>query len=644
MGVQDVSHTSQGDEQRLYMQRVLADLHALERMLDEGLIESDRRRIGVEQELVLVDQNLMPAPIAQEVLARIDDPRVTTEVARFNIEFNCDPMDFTGSCLSAMRTQIEHLLGVVREAAEACGARPMLTGICPTLELAHLSRDNITPKPRYFALDEALRALRGSDYHLRIKGADELTVTHPTVLLEALNTSFQVHYQVTPDEFARAYNLAQLVAAPVLAACVNAPILFGKRLWRETRIAIFQQVVDTRAEAPSERDLSARVRFGESWIDRSVLEIFRNDVARFKMILASKSDEDPFAMLDAQGTPRLSALQSFNSTVYRWMRPCYGVTDGRPHLRIENRILPAGPTIADEMAGAALWLGLMHAGIDELGDPRERLDFADARANFTTAAREGLTSHFAWLDGQTISASDLLVDRLIPLARAGLAQAGIDQGDIDASMDLIEQRVRAGQTGACWQLRSVAQMRGRGTRAERLHALADGIMTNQAAGLPVHEWALAQLGDGADDWQRHYATIGQYMSTDLYTVDEEQSVDLVASIMDWENIRHVPVEDRDHRLVGLVSYRKLIRLLSTRKASELDTPIPVSQIMITDPVTASPETTTLEAIRLMCDRRVSCLPVVRDGRLVGIISERDFIGVARLLVERALGDGAKGCL
>lgn len=641
MGVQDIHTSAGGDADRRAMRRVLSDLDALERMLGEDRFETDRRRIGAEQELVLVDRGFRPAPVALEVLEAIDDARVVPEIARFNIEFNCDPVEVGPGCLSSLEAQIHHLYARVAEGAAAHGAQPLITGICPTLELAHLGKGNIFPRPRYHALDSMVRKLRGADYELHIEGPDELTVTHPSVMLEAVNTSFQVHYQTTPSEFAAAYNTALAVAAPVMAVSVNAPILFGKRLWRETRIAIFQQVVDTRGEGAGARELLGRVRFGERWVRDSILEIFRADVARFRQVVAAEPDrvEDANEVLDAGGVPRLSALQAFNSCIYRWMRPCYGVTDGKPHLRIENRILPAGPTIEDETANAAFWIGLMAEGPHAWPDIHERMEFQDVRSNFYTAAREGLACHLVWLNGAEQPARELVLQMFLPAARRGLARLKVDEGDSDRLLGIIESRVESRQTGANWILSSVAKMRGRGTRSQRLTALTRAITDRQASGVPVHRWTPMELSE--DDAAHHaFATVSQCMSTDLFTVTEDECIDLVASIMDWERLRHIPVEDAHRRLVGLVSYRILLRALLKRRPGEHEAPISVAEIMIRDPVTVSPDTPTLDAINLMCEHRVACLPVVEDGRLVGIVSERDYTQIARRLLQRALREDA----
>ncbi len=637
MGTQEVEQVS-GEQRRLFMQRLLTDVKALERMLDEGLFETGVRRVGVEQELVLVDDHWQPAPVAVETLARITDERVTHELGRFNVEFNCDPVVFTGDCLARVRAQIDELLATVASAAAPSGARPLLIGILPTLQLSDLCHANIVPKPRYYALDELIRAQRGGNYELRIKGIDEITIEHESIMLEALNTSFQLHFQVAPDEFALAFNAAQALAGPVLAACVNSPILFGKRLWRETRIAIFQQAVDTRPEAsPHERDQLARVRFGERWCKDSVLELFKEDVARFRVMFGAETDEAPLDALDQGQIPKLTALCTHNSTVYRWNRPCYGITEGKPHLRIENRYLPSGPSVTDEMANAALWFGLMAALPAAFPDLTERLNFEDAANNFVAAARAGLESQLAWLDERTLSSAELVREILLPLAREGLASSGIDATDADALLEVIDRRVETGRTGARWMLASVAKMQGQGTRAERLSALTAGAASRQDEGEPAHTWEPATL-DEAGSWEQNYQRVGQYMVTDLLTVQEDELIDLAASIMEWEHVRHVPVEDADSNLVGMLSNRELLRLLADPKRQTTAQTVSVGDMMRRDPICVTPETLTIEAIALMREHKISCLPVVARGsrKLVGIITEHDFMRIAGQLLEREL--------
>jgi len=642
MGTQEIQASWTDEQQRAFLRRLLNDLRALERMIEEGKFEEGVRKIGAEQELVLVDRAWDPAPVAVEVLARINDDRVTTELAKYNLEVNLDPLPLSGSCLSQLENNLKDGVKLVREAAIRSGAQPLLTGILPTLSTGDLCSDNITPRDRYYALEESISKARGGSYELRIHGADDLTIDHDSVMLESLNTSYQIHYQCSPSEFAMLHNIAQLITAPTLAAAVNSPILFGKRLWRETRIAIFQQTVDTRGKTPDERDVLYRCRFGEDWTNDSVLENFRSDIARFRLLFIDDSDEDPFEILDRGEIPSLRSLQTHNSTIYRWNRACYGA-GAIPHLRIENRVLPAGPSIVDEVANSALWFGLMAAGPELFGDVRKKLDFDEARSNFAASAREGLEAHIEWLDGGSYTASDLLQQELIPAARQGLKSLDVDAGDTDRYLDIIEERVKSRQTGARWILQSAAAMKGQSTRAERLATITAGIAQGQRSGAPVHTWPIATMDKGID-WRQNYVRIGQYMTTDLLTVRENDPLDLVASIMDWERIRHVLVEDDDRRLVGIVSYRKLMRLITGELTGNskdsvngaAGDPIPVRAIMQADPVSVSPDTHTLDAIELMKEKNVSALPVVKDGMLVGIVSERDYMRIAAQLLERSL--------
>lgn len=635
----DATSRAEGERLRRFTQKLLADVQALERILEEGLIEAGKRRIGAEQELFLVDRHWRPAPVNMEVLEDLDDPRFTTELGRFNMEFNLDPIELGPRCLHQMEEALEGLLGRAREAAARRGARLVLTGILPTIEKSDLTLDNLTPRQRYAHLNEAMTRLRGDVYELRIKGYDELQLQHDNVMLEACNTSFQVHFQVRAEEFARLYNIAQAVAGPVLAAGTNSPLLFGKRLWRESRIPLFQQSVDTRAPSPHLRELTARVSFGRRWVDESVLEIIREDIARYRILLSADIEQDPFAELDAGRAPKLEALQLFNGTVYRWTRPCYGISDGKPHLRIENRVLPSGPTVLDEMGSAAFWFGLMASLADELDDVRRVMDFAAVKENFIAAGRLGLGAQFTWGERRNVPAAELIGEELLPRARSGLQGLGVTGDDIDRYLGVVEERVRTQQTGSQWILDSWAALRDAGTPVERLAAITAGMTTRQEKGEPVHEWEPARLEE-AGGWRSHYLRVAQVMTTDLFTVNQDELIDLVACLMDWQHIRHVPVEDHEHRLVGLVTHRSLLRRLARERSGGRDEAVPVRDIMETEVVTTTPETSTLEAIRLMKERRIGCLPVVEEGRLIGLLTERNFLHIAGQLLEEWLEEPA----
>lgn len=642
MGDQNISAEYSEQQSRRFMKALLADLTALEKMIDAGQIESGVRSIGIEQEMFLVDQALQPAPLAVELLAAVDDPRLTTEAGKFNLEANLAPQKFTGNCLQTLEQELTEVIACAREGAAKLGGDVLLTGILPTIRPTDLTLDNLTPGLRYAELNRVIQQLRGDNRIVYIKGLDEFQFTQDSMMLEACCTSFQMHYQVSAEEFARLHNLAQVITAPLLAVAANSPLLLGHRLWHETRIPLFQHSVDERSNLQRWRGHPPRVSFGEGWVQESVLEIFREEIARFRVVLTKQIEEDSLAVLARGGLPKLAALRLHNGTIWRWNRPCYGVNEGRAHLRIENRVVPAGPSILDEVANAAFFFGLMTALPEEYGDVTRRLSFDDAKGNFHAAARHSLQAQFTWWQGKSIAAPQLILDHLLPLARAGLRQAQLEAQDIQRYLDVIEERVQHEQNGALWALRSLAAMEQQGEqqgdkqapRERRQRALVAEMLAQQRDNTPVHRWPLAQLSP-AQNWSQHYQTVGQFMTTDLFTVRPDDLVDLVACVMDWRHVRHVPVEDENGHLLGLVSHRDLLHLLAQGTVNKAEA-MTVKNIMTPHPVTATPQTTTLAAIALMRQHNVGCLPIVENEKLVGIITAYDFLRLSAELIERQL--------
>ena len=624
-------------EQRTSTKALLADLRALEMLIDGDRFETGVRRIGAEQEMFLVDAFMHPAPVAVEVKKRIADNRITYELARFNLEANASPLVFEGDCLRRMHREIASLVGIVRTAARLHNADVVLAGILPTLRKSHLSLDNLTPGDRYRMLNDACRSLRGGDFQVSIKGLDELHTQHDNVMLESSTASFQLHLQVAPCEFAALYNIAQAITAPVLATAANSAVFLGRRLWHETRVALFEEAVDTRSSVHQTRGCPPRVDFGRKWMENSVLELYRDQVARFRVMLPTVSQEDPVAVATAGRLPRLAALQVHNGTVWSWNRACYGVADGVAHLRIENRALPAGPTIADETANAAFYYGLMAAAGGEYGDVTKRLSFDDAKANFFAAARRGLQAQLTWMNGRTYAVCDLVDRELLPLARAGLKSANIVSADIDEYLGIIDERVRRRTTGAKWAVDAFSNMPQGVTRNVCDRAITDHMLRAQRRDQPVHTWEPCALREDLV-LRESYRLVGQFMSTDLFTVRPDDLVELAASVMEWRHVKHVPVEDDQGHLIGLITYRMLLRLVSRDAASGVEAPQPVSALMKRDPVTVSPETPTLTAMRIMRERGVGCLPVVVGRKLVGVITQTDLIRVSTELLENHLGD------
>ena len=633
-----------GDQRRDFMRAVLAELRAVERMLEEGMFETGIRRIGSEQEMFIVDRAFHASPSALSILERLCDPHhFTTELGLFNLELNSDPQPLAGKGLAAMERQLSELYARVRYAASDLELRTVLTGILPTLGRTDLTVANMVPNQRYQTLNAVMMAARGEGYDISIKGLDELVAKLDSIMFEACNASFQVHLQVAdPARFGQEYDLAQLLLAPTLAVATNSPTLFGKRLWAETRIALFEQSCDIRQPALFSRDRAARVTFGKGWVKGSVLEIFKDNVARFRPLVGTEHEADPLGMLDRGEIPELKALRLHNGTIYRWNRACYGISEnGKPHLRIELRVLPSGPTILDEVANAAFWLGLMSELGATIEDLSARMDFDHAQANFYAAARDGLAARFTWLDGEEVIAQPFILDRLLPLAEQGLARAKVDEADAKRYLSVVEERVRSLRTGSRWMLRSLAAMQSsRASLGERLNALVAATIARQEMGAPVAEWERARL-DEVEPSPQGYTKVWQYMRTDVLTVQPEDPLELVADLMSWERVRHIPVEDATGRLVGLVSSRDVLRHFASLAKRGADVPrgMSVADIMERELMTVSPDTLTVDAIALMRKQRLDCLPVVQDGHIVALITEEDFMGIAAdLLSERLLED------
>jgi len=639
MGAHNVEQQFDEKKSQAFMRALLEDLRALEFMIETDRFETGVTRIGAEQEMFLVDRNLRPAPISLEVLERADEPRLTTEIARFNLEANLTPLLLRDSCFSEMEQELRELILKVRTSAAHLDADVLLSGILPTLKKSDLTLENLAPIPRYHELNRGVIGLRGGPFSIHIKGLDELQITHDNIMMESCNTSFQVHFQTSPAEFAAAYNVAQAITAPVLAAAVNSPLLFGHRLWQETRVALFQHSTDARSRTQLARSHPTRVSFGDNWLKHSVVELFHEQISRFRPIMISRPDEDPFQVLARGETPLLSALRMHNGTVWRWNRACYGVADGIAHLRIENRALPSGPTVQDEVANAAFFVGLMVAVPQEFGEISKRLNFDDAKENFFAAARHGLNAQLRWLDGKSLSASALILNSLLPLARAGLKESNVESKDIDKYLGLVEERVRSGQTGAQWMLNSLASLSRHQPVDMRLRTLTSTILARQKEDKAVKDWKLAE-SDELTDWSQSYQTVGQFMATDLFTLRPDDLVDLAASLMDWRHIRHVPVEDENGHLVGLVTHRGLLRLLSRGSNPSDGGALTVRDIMKPNPTSVSSTTLTLEAIEIMRRSKIGCLPVVDDHQLVGIVTSYDFLTATASLFKQHLAVSA----
>ena len=613
MAEHDVLDCTDENRRREATTALLADIDALQLILSGGLIERGIRRIGAEQEMFLVDEAMRPKSVAMQMLETLGNAPFTTELALFNLEANLPPVVWQPSALRSVEHTLRSLVRRADGAARAHGARVLLTGILPTLAVSDLTLDNMSPNPRYRALNDTLLALRGEPFHLRIDGLDRFELRHDNVLFEACNTSFQLHLQVEPEEFVPLYNLAQAISAPLLAAATNSPILMGHRLWRETRIALFEHATDARSDTHRARRNPPRVRFGEAWAE-SIVSMFREDAARFPVVLAPPGRENPHGMLARGEVPRLGALVAHNGTIWRWNRGCYGLTDGVPHLRIENRILPAGPTVLDEVANAALFYGLMFALPREYGRIEARMTFEDAKRNFFASARDGLLAQLTWVDGRLVPAAKLLLEELIPLARQGLLESGLDESDVERYLGVIEARVRGSATGADWTAAAFHALGGDGTREARERAVVAGMLERQHRNQPVHRWAPLGAADLAIESDPE-PTLERVMTTDVVTVRPEDPIALARSVMEWEHIHHVAVEDADGTAIGLV--------LSEHVHEALPPTVAVREVMDVEPETADPGMPISAALAKLAGAKSDALLVVREGALVGIATRHD---------------------
>jgi hypothetical protein len=428
--------------------------------------------LGFEIECWILDHNYFPASINQRLLEILSHPLVVPELSRFNVELNCEPLPLTGDVLDRAARALSQLWAECNAVAHTLDANMVMTGTLPTIRDEDLTLANMSPLNRYYALNrEVLRQRRGRALRVDIAGREHLVSEHRDVMLEAATTSFQIHLKAPADLVQLYYNASIAISGPVLAACGNAPFLFGKCLWEETRIPLFEQAV----AVPSASKASRRVSMGSGYLTDSCFELFEQNRREYPVLLPMSYDEPPAA---------LRHLRLHNGTIWRWNRPLIGFDhDGAPHLRIEHRVLPAGPTICDMIANAALYLGLArYVALSSQGGAGG-LSFADALRNFYAAARHGLDATTVWPGAGAIGVDMLLLEQLIPKAREGLADLGVDDRD-GPFLDIVEARVRSRQTGACWQ-RKAFEAHGRD-----VYKLMAAYCERQRSGAPVHQWDL----------------------------------------------------------------------------------------------------------------------------------------------------------
>ncbi|MBD99608.1 MAG: signal transduction protein [Verrucomicrobia bacterium] len=617
MGDHRVKFNKEAEDRKRFVNYLLNDIQALEQLNQKQLIEDDIVRIGAEQEFCLINENWRPSDLAGHILEDVNDDHFTTELAKYNLEINLDPVELKGDCFQKVGGQLSNLLNKVRDTAEKYNSKIILTGILPTITKHELEFDYMTPNPRYWALNTMLRKLRGSDFEMHLRGVDQLSIRHDSVLFEACNTSFQMHLQIPSYDFISSYNWSQAIAGPVLGICSNSPLLLGRELWSETRIALFQQSIDLRSSSYALKDQLPRVTFGDRWGSGSIVDVFKNDIANFKVILGKNITQNSLETLAQGKIPKLEALNIHNSTIYRWNRPCYGVGGGKPHLRIENRYIPSGPSQMDELANFAFWVGLMKGRPEKYDDLPNTMDFTDAKSNFIKSARTGREAVMNWF-GERISTRDLILKELLPMASKGLRKVHVNASDIDQYLGIIEERAK-GHTGSQWLIRNYRALKKERKTDDCLLAITKSIYENQQTDLPISKWDNIDLSSNT---HQNAHEVHHIMSRQLFTVHQDDPANLATSIMQWMDKHHIPVEDDKGQICGLLTWTHMQKFQS-KEASVEDTL--VGDIMVKNLHIAHPKMKIVDAIRLMKKHEIGCLPVLSDQHLVGIITISDVL-------------------
>jgi gamma-glutamyl:cysteine ligase YbdK (ATP-grasp superfamily) len=470
-----------------YREKVHRCLDVFERMLSEDQFRTNDPMTGLEVELNLVDEAGDPALKNAEALEAIADPDFQTELGQFNLEINVPPALLRDGGLKTYEANLRRSLNDAEAKSAQVGAHMVMIGVLPTLAPGHLSPSTMSANPRYRLLSEQILHARGEDIRIDITGPERMVTTADSILPEAACTSTQFHVQTSPEQFAAYWNASQAISSVQLAVGANSPYCLGKELWRETRIPLFEQAADTRSEELKAQGVRPRVWFGERWIN-SVFDLFEENVRYFPALLPITNDEDPVGVLESGGTPTLGELRLHNGTIYRWNRPIYDIQDGKPHLRVENRVLPAGPTVADLIANAAFYFGLVRALAESDRPLWSQMSFQAAEENFEVAAEDGIDARIYWPALGEIKATELVLRRLLPMAHAGLESWGVETTERERLLGIIEQRCLTGVNGASW---FVGRMHDR-AREDRYDALRATLLEYQQgmhSNEPVHTWS-----------------------------------------------------------------------------------------------------------------------------------------------------------
>jgi len=460
-----------------YKERLTHDTETLAKLFEENNLAESHPVAGFELEAWLIDGDLRPASLNEAFLKKFNNPLASPELASFNIEVNTEPRSLQGHALSAMHQSLNETWSACKRTASELDADVIMCGILPTVANEDLNLANMSSMKRYQALNRAvLQRRQGKPLVLDINGVEHLRVTHRDVMLESAATSFQLHTQVNQSLAVRYYNASIIASAPVVAVCANSPYLFGKDLWDETRIPLFEQAVATGGYDGAAFGPIHRVTFGTGYVRKSLMECFRENIDHYPVLLPVNLDN---------ADSGLAYLRLHNGTIWRWNRPLIGFdSHGEAHLRIEHRVIPSGPSTIDAIANAAFYYGLAHTLSNMNIAPEKLLEFDKARDNFYFAAQLGMNAHLLWLDGKSYSAHELVKKQLLPMALDGLADLDIASGDREEYLGVIKERAVTRTNGATWQ-RAFVKKHGKD-----MYALTEKYREHQNSGQPVHEWTI----------------------------------------------------------------------------------------------------------------------------------------------------------
>ncbi len=590
---------------------LLKDIETLDHMLKNNLFPDDEIRVGAEQELAIVDDKMKPTCKALQILDKIDSKLFTTELSQFNLEINLEPLVLKSGVFKELHKTLKSHLTYLKQKSEAFNVHFPLVGILPTIERADFDFDNITPYQRYIVLNDILKKTKDKSFEVRISGVDELKMNLDSILAESGNTSFQIHLQLKPGEFKEKYNWAQMISGPVLAACTNSSLLLGRELWSETRIALFQQTVDSRNSVYLLREQRPRVTFGHDWVHDCVSEIFKADISHYPLLITADVDEDSSEALSQGKPPKMKALAMHNGNLYKWNRLCYGISNGKPHMRIENRYIPTGPSFIDEVANIAFWIGLMNGMPVEYKDLPSLMNFKATRQNFYKAAKHGLNTQFDWF-GKQVSAKSLILKELIPLAEKGLRDFDISDEEIKIYIDIVKLRVQKNKTGSEWMSKNYNKLKKHFTKRRTAYFLTQQMLSNQEKDLPIYQWRNININKKPCEMSDF--TVSDVMTTDLVVVHENDPILILKHLMNWNNLNQILVENNEHQLTGIVALQDLEKIVSSKQSRSVKT------IMQTDVKTINPDVELTKAKEMMEKYKLSALPVISDSKLVGIVN------------------------